>query len=346
MPGESGYSGTACALSTNLRKANRPHPRPLSQKEMGYSVLTPPNAPPRCGTVSRPCHAADRRSPLPRMWHGRETVPQHAETVPQHAETVPQHAETVPQHAETVPQHAETVPQHAETVPQHAETVPQHAGFYVTRRMLRDQAHIVQDDGLAGDAGHELLENPQVQGRGGIALGMELGAEGEPVVHGALDGLDDAVGASGGDGKARRHVVDRHVVHAVDADFPLAVDPLHERAHLDLQGVAVVGVHRVEMRDRPRQVFGNVQEEGAALRDVQEAACRSRRPSPASAVRPTRLHQPAVEVFAARRPTAASTDGACSRRARQSRSAPPIKNNPSRQIRAPAACRPRRPAAE
>src|SRR5690606_1406791 len=46
-----------------------------------------------CGTVSRPCHYPDRRSPEPagdlrsNKWHGRETMPQHdsagRETMPQ-----------------------------------------------------------------------------------------------------------------------------------------------------------------------------------------------------------------------------------------------------------------------
>ena len=49
------------------------------------------------------------------------------------------------------------------------------------------------------DAVHEFLEDPHVEGGGGFGFGMELGAEGEPVFLGALDGFDDAVGAAGGD---------------------------------------------------------------------------------------------------------------------------------------------------
>ena len=49
----------------------------------------------------------------------------------------------------------------------------------------------------------ELFEDPQVERRGGIGFGMELGAEGEPIVDLAFDRFDDAVRAAGGDGKAR-----------------------------------------------------------------------------------------------------------------------------------------------
>ena len=80
----------------------------------------------------------------------------------------------------------------------------------------------------------------------------------------ALDGLDDAVGASGRDGEARGHFVDRHVVHAVDADLAFAVDALHQRAGLDLQGVAMGRIHAGPG--------------GAAPRGMSSGMCRNRLP--------------------------------------------------------------------
>ena len=115
---------------------------------------------------------------------------------------------------------------------------------------------------------------------------------------GALDGLDDAVGAAGGDGEAGRHLVDRHVVHAVDADFALAVDPLHQRAHLDLQGVAMVGVHRVAVRQRRGRSSGMCRNRLPPCDDVQQlhadADAEHRHPA-----MDDHAHQPAVEFLAA-----------------------------------------------
>ena len=66
--------------------------------------------------------------------------------------------------------------------------------------------------------------------------------------------------------------VDRHVMKAVDADFALAKDPLHDRAHCHHQGVAMVRIGGVQVRQRLGQVFGDVEEEVAALR----CPCKSR----------------------------------------------------------------------
>ena len=60
------------------------------------------------------------------------------------------------------------------------------------------------------------------------------------------------------------------MVHAVDADFAVAVDPFHRRAGLDDERVAVGEVGRVLVGDRPGQVLGDVQEQGAPLGDVEE----------------------------------------------------------------------------
>ena len=113
------------------------------------------------------------------------------------------------------------------------------------------------------------LEDPQVEGRGRFALRMELRAEGEPIIPRALDGLNYAVGTASGDGEARCNVVDGHVVHAVDADFALAVHALHDRAHFNLQGVAMVGIHRVEVRQPPANLRQGA-EELPSRRDVQQ----------------------------------------------------------------------------
>src|SRR5687768_10533433 len=47
--------------------------------------------------------------------------------------------------------------------------------------------HELHRAGDLGDPLDELLEDPHVQGRGGLGFGVELRADGEPVVAGALD---------------------------------------------------------------------------------------------------------------------------------------------------------------
>ena len=88
------------------------------------------------------------------------------------------------------------------------------------------------------------------------------------------------------------------MVHAVDADFAVAIDPLHERAEHDVQAVAVLGVLRVLVRNRFRHVLRQVQEEVAPLRDVEElhadADAQDRHPPLGDLP-----HQHAVEIFAA-----------------------------------------------
>ena len=77
---------------------------------------------------------------------------------------------------------------------------------------------------------------------------MELRADGEPIGHAAFDRFDDAVRAAGGHFEAGGDVVDRHVVHAVDAELAVAVDALHQRAGRELQRVAMGRVERIVMR--------------------------------------------------------------------------------------------------
>src|SRR5439155_23740562 len=82
---------------------------------------------------------------------------------------------------------------------------------------------------------------------------------------------DHAVGAAGRDDEAFGHFVDGHVVHAVDADFAVAVHALHNGAGHHFQRVPVdLLVDRVAVRQRLGQVLGNVQEEVASLRHVKE----------------------------------------------------------------------------
>ena len=52
--------------------------------------------------------------------------------------------------------------------------------------------------------------------------------------------------------KPRRHFVDRHVVHAVDAQLAVAVHALHERAGRELQRVAMGRIERIVVRQRRR----------------------------------------------------------------------------------------------
>ena len=99
---------------------------------------------------------------------------------------------------------------------------------------------------------------------------MKLHADRGPVLDGALDRLDHAVRGAGGHLEAHRHVVDRHVVHAVHADLAVAVDPLHRGTRLDEQGMPVGQVGRILVGDRLRQVFGDVEEQRAPHGDVDE----------------------------------------------------------------------------
>ena len=59
------------------------------------------------------------------------------------------------------------------------------------------------------------------------------------------------------------------MVVAVDADFAAAVDLVHAGVRLQQDGVAVRAAGRVAVRQGPRQVFGQVQVEGAAAGDVE-----------------------------------------------------------------------------
>ena len=92
--------------------------------------------------------------------------------------------------------------------------------------------------------------------------------------------------------------VDGHVVHAVDADLALAKDAAHDRVHFHDQGVTVIGIAGVEVRQGLGQVLGNVQEEVAALGDIQKlhpAADAEDRHPPLG----DRAHQRAIEFLAA-----------------------------------------------
>ena len=93
-------------------------------------------------------------------------------------------------------------------------------------------------------------------------------------------------------------VVDRLVVHAVDADFAVAIDPLHQRAEHDFQAVAMLRIVRILVRNGRRQLFRQMQKQRAALRDVEElhagADAEHRHPSLGDLA-----HQHAVEILAA-----------------------------------------------
>ena len=57
---------------------------------------------------------------------------------------------------------------------------------------------------------------------------MKLRSQGEPARDAALDRLNDAVGALGRHFKAGGHLVERHVMHAVNAQLAVAIHPLHQ----------------------------------------------------------------------------------------------------------------------
>ena len=87
-------------------------------------------------------------------------------------------------------------------------------------------------------------------------------------------------------------------MHAVDADFAFAVYPFHERARLHLQRVPMGRIAGVGVGQGAGQVLGNVQEEVAALGNVQQlhAAADAEHRHPPLGDQP---HQRAVELLAA-----------------------------------------------
>jgi len=77
-------------------------------------------------------------------------------------------------------------------------------------------------------------------------------------------------GATGCGDEPGGQVVDRHVVHAVDADFAVAVNAFHERTGLHFEGMTMGPIHRIQMGQGLGQILGNMQEQGATLRNVEE----------------------------------------------------------------------------
>src|SRR5687768_16361856 len=99
---------------------------------------------------------------------------------------------------------------------------------------------------------------------------MELRAKDIPVVPGALNRFHDAIEAMGSHPEAASQLIDRHMMHAVDADFSVAVNTLHQRVGYNRQGMAMSRILRVAMRDRAGHVFRNVKEKISSLRHVNQ----------------------------------------------------------------------------
>ena len=99
---------------------------------------------------------------------------------------------------------------------------------------------------------------------------MELRADRHPALDGTLDRLDHAVRGPGGHLEALGDIVDAHVVHAVDADLAVAIDAFHHRARLHDESVPVGLINGILVGYRLGQILRNVQEERAALRDVEQ----------------------------------------------------------------------------
>ena len=68
----------------------------------------------------------------------------------------------------------------------------------------------------SADAIEELLKHAEIQLRPAIHFGMELHAEGEAIVHRALDGFDHVVRASGSYGEPACDHLHCHVVQTAD----------------------------------------------------------------------------------------------------------------------------------
>ena len=86
------------------------------------------------------------------------------------------------------------------------------------------------------------------------------------------------------------------MVHAIDANLAFAEDSLHDRPHFHDQGMAMIGVGGVEVRQGFGQILGNVQKEIAALRNIEKlhAAADAEHGHPPFGDQP---HQHAIEVL-------------------------------------------------
>ena len=76
----------------------------------------------------------------------------------------------------------------------------------------------------------------------GPVLGVELGADGKPIHHLALDRFDHPVGTTSGDAETGSDFIDGHVVAAADPDFAIAIDAADQRIADHIKGMSVVGI--------------------------------------------------------------------------------------------------------
>ena len=117
---------------------------------------------------------------------------------------------------------------------------------------------------------HEFTEDSGVECRRGRRLGVKLRSKGKPIGVKRFYRLYHTVRTAASDHKARCDVVDRHVVHTVDPNVVVAVNPLKERSFFDDHRVPMVRVHRIAVRKSLGQVFRNVKEQGSSLRNIEK----------------------------------------------------------------------------
>ena len=122
----------------------------------------------------------------------------------------------------------------------------------------------------------EFLENASVERRGGIALRMKLSSNREPILATRFDRFDDPIRAARRHPESRCDFIDRHVMHAVDANFSVAVDPSHDRAGHDLEPVTMRRI--LWDRDAARRWASPPECAGTSCRPARrsKAACRRR----------------------------------------------------------------------
>ena len=93
---------------------------------------------------------------------------------------------------------------------------------------------------------------------------MPLDADAEPVRIDSLDGLDDAIG--GARDQPGPDLLDGLVMVAVDPNLTPAVELLDPRVGLQEDGMAMGTDGRISVRQGPRLILGQVQEQRAAAR--------------------------------------------------------------------------------
>jgi hypothetical protein len=116
---------------------------------------------------------------------------------------------------------------------------------------------------------HEALEELLIERRSGIGFRVPLHADAEPFGLDGFDRLDDAVRRHGADAHLRGHGFHSLMVSAVHAQFAAAIDFIQPGVRLDHDDVPMSAAGGIEVRQRFRLLFGQVQKQRPAAQHVQ-----------------------------------------------------------------------------